>query len=872
MRTLGKKTGIALIGLALAGWAWTTAADAQVGVQFGGGGGRGGGTVFGNPGKGRGTFLIEPAYRDAPVSDMKRCEQSYGQQAVEACMTAVVRDPGSAKAHRLLGDAFLATGRANDAYNEYSEALRLDADNDEAKRGREMAQRYLAGSQPPPPATSATAMNPYATATQPPSAPPASAAPRPAPAAQPVSSGASGPRDGEWSGRLQRQCTGFSDEGPASVNVAGNQFSGVMFIGGGGRDLRGTIDATGTVEASGKDSANNLLQVKGRLLSTQTLLAEGYVLNCKVTLLLGRGGAPVEVPSAMAAAAAPTPAVNPFDGEWSGTLTPRGGHYVVAAKVVDGKLTIKQDNATARVSLQGDVEANGQITLRGNAGDSGIRGSDVQIKGAFSGNMFMGQGRMGDYAAEMRLTRVSPPPASAPVVVAQAAAKPAAAPPPPAPMQQIAEAKPAEPPKAAEAKPATPAPAPASLAKAAEPVATKGPAAPPQTAAAPAKTQTASAPPATTVSPAPAPLVDKQAPTITAPAKLETDGPVVEIAGKLADNSAIVEFSINGQPVPIGAGGAFAVNRGVPVGTSELKLAAVDEWGNLAQKTIAVTRKAPAPAPQVAVAAPAASEESKATASVQVASVQEKLKSVEFGTYRALVIGNNKYTKIRPLETAQNDASVVGKMLKEQYGFEVTVLTDATRQQIMEALYRMRAQLSDKDNLLVYYAGHGVRDDATGRGYWLPVDADPDLPTNWIPTTDLTDVIKAMRARHIMVVADSCYSGTLTRSVTAGVSRGPETDVSAWVKRIIEKRSRTVMSSGGLEPVMDGGGGTNHSVFAKAFIDALQDNPDVIDGAGLFATIRRPIVLNSDQTPEYADIRQAGHDGGDFLFVKSSAR
>jgi uncharacterized caspase-like protein len=175
--------------------------------------------------------------------------------------------------------------------------------------------------------------------------------------------------------------------------------------------------------------------------------------------------------------------------------------------------------------------------------------------------------------------------------------------------------------------------------------------------------------------------------------------------------------------------------------------------------------------------------------------------------------------------------------------------------------------LSEKDNLLVYYAGHGVVDKETGRGYWLPVDADPDLPTNWVPTTDLTDVIKAIQARHIMVVADSCYSGTLVRNTDATIRTARNEDLTQWVERILAKRSRTVLSSGGVEPVMDGGGG-GHSVFAKAFLDALRANADVIDGQGLFAAIRRPIVLNSDQTPEYSDIRQAGHDGGDFLFVR----
>ena len=66
---------------------------------------------------------------------------------------------------------------------------------------------------------------------------------------------------------------------------------------------------------------------------------------------------------------------------------------------------------------------------------------------------------------------------------------------------------------------------------------------------------------------------------------------------------------------------------------------------------------------------------------------------------------------------------------------------------------------------------------------------------------------------------------------------------------------------------MDAGGG-DHSVFAKAFLDALAENYGVLDGQALFARIQRPVIVNSDQTPDYADIRRAGHDGGDFLFVR----
>ena len=577
------------------------------------------------------------------------------------------------------------------------------------------------------------------------------------------------------------------------------------------------------------------------------------------------GYAPVAAaPPAPVAGVAPVAAVAPaptgsgtFDGEWTGTLTPRGGHYVVSVMVTDGKLTIDQDRHNARIIAKADVAATGQAELRGSVRDHSLtRAWDLEVKGVFNGNMFKGSGRVGDRWADMLLTRSSPP-RSAATTVAQAPAAPAPAP-------QKAAAAPAQPQPAPAPEPAPVVSAPPAPEKTA--VEKKPADKPVQTAAAPPKPA-----PSTTVAPAPVALTDKKAPVITAPPKLETKGPVVELSGRIADDSTIIEFSINGQPVPVDANGRFSVRRGVPVGASELKLAAVDEWGNLSEKTVAISRNAPAPSKaassQTAALPDAKSDPAAAEAKPQAATLAEQLKGIKFGSYRAVVIGNNKYQHLQKLDTATRDAQVVADILTKSYGFKVDLLIDATRQQIMESLYRMRAELQTNDNLLVYYAGHGVVDKDTGRGYWLPVDAVSDIPTQWVPTTDLTDVIKAMRAKHIMVVADSCYSGALVRSATAGIKSAKDQDVGAWVTKILAKRSRTVLSSGGLEPVMDGGG-EGHSVFAKAFIDALRDNRAVMDGQALFSTIRRPIVLNSDQTPEYSDIRQAGHDGGDFLFVR----
>jgi len=233
-----------------------------------------------------------------------------------------------------------------------------------------------------------------------------------------------------------------------------------------------------------------------------------------------------------------------------------------------------------------------------------------------------------------------------------------------------------------------------------------------------------------------------------------------------------------------------------------------------------------------------------------------------FGKYYALVIGNNNYTALPKLKTARNDARMVSDILKSHYGFKVTLILDARRSDILSMLAKLRETLSNRDNLLIYYAGHGFLDKEGDEGYWLPVDATKENEINWISNSSITTQLKAMEAKHILIIADSCYSGKLGRDVHI-VRRTPD-----YYSRITQRRTRSVIASGGLEPVTDSGGKGNHSVFASALISALQENAGIIDTSELFAKIRRPVVLNADQTPEYADIRKAGHEGGEFVFIR----
>ena len=353
-----------------------------------------------------------------------------------------------------------------------------------------------------------------------------------------------------------------------------------------------------------------------------------------------------------------------------------------------------------------------------------------------------------------------------------------------------------------------------------------------------------------------APAADKIAPAIAAPDELIAKSSSVTLAGSVTDASSIVDFTVDGKSVALAADGGFSIKRGVPQGVSQITLAATDEWGNVAVRVIQIRREAE-------VAAKESAEPVKTVPAVTAIEELDEL-SQSIGKFTALIIGNDNYQHLPKLKTATADATALAELLQRRYGFKTTLLKNATRRDVLAALASLRTTLKFDDNLVIYYAGHGYLDEVTERGYWLPVDAEADNPANWISNADVTDMLKALPSRAVLLIADSCYAGTLTRAIVPPAVAGA--DRRAFLERVAAKRARTVLASGGLEPVADSGGG-KHSVFSKALIDILSENDAVIDAQSLFAPIRQRVVLNAEQTPEYADVRLAGHEGGEFIFV-----
>jgi len=247
---------------------------------------------------------------------------------------------------------------------------------------------------------------------------------------------------------------------------------------------------------------------------------------------------------------------------------------------------------------------------------------------------------------------------------------------------------------------------------------------------------------------------------------------------------------------------------------------------------------------------------------------------VEFGTYHALLIGNANYENPDwpDLDTSINDVTAIGRILEEKYGFRTTVLKDATRFEILKSLSDIGDTLTENDNLLIYFAGHGQYIDQVSSGYWEPVDSIPYKTVNSISVQDVNTQLSLTRARKVLVVSDSCYSGAFTRAPFAMLNnQGGHDAREKYLQQIAEKRSRNVMTAGGLQPVADGLG-NGHSLFARAFISALVDNDDVALGRDVFSRVRDVVTvsataMNWEQEPEYDEIVHSGHEGGDFIFV-----
>jgi len=248
--------------------------------------------------------------------------------------------------------------------------------------------------------------------------------------------------------------------------------------------------------------------------------------------------------------------------------------------------------------------------------------------------------------------------------------------------------------------------------------------------------------------------------------------------------------------------------------------------------------------------------------------VAQAMKSVQVGEYYALIIGIDQYTGEWPqLQNAVNDAKSVAGTLSSKYTFhylKTLYNNDATRDNILKEFEWLMQNVKVNDNVFIYYSGHGEYLQNMDKGFWVPIDALSKTISKYISNEDIRSFLSGINSKHTLLVTDACFSGDIFRGKTMTI---PYENSTKYYQKVYSLNSRKALTSGGVEPVMDKGK-EGHSVFAYYFLQALTKNSEkYLDAGQVFESLKIPVVNNSYQTPLYNPIRNAGDEGGQFIFM-----
>jgi WD40 repeat protein len=321
--------------------------------------------------------------------------------------------------------------------------------------------------------------------------------------------------------------------------------------------------------------------------------------------------------------------------------------------------------------------------------------------------------------------------------------------------------------------------------------------------------------------------------------KIVHDKDNIMIVGRVSDPQGINTFLINKNIVKISEGGVFQFPLPLAKGENEVDIIAINNKGIMNERKLVID----------------------CTAENAVAGGEE-IPEIAKGKYFALLIGVSEYQndEIPDLDNPVKDAQSLYDVLLTRYNFEkenIKFLKNPTQKEIFIAFEDLGKILTQNDNLLIFYAGHGYWDGKGQVGYWLPTDASRESKVNWFSNSNLRDFIGSIETKHTILIADACFSGAIFKS------RAAFTDAPQGIQKLYELPSRKAMTSGILQEVPD------ESQFIKYLVKRLDENEEkYLPSEILFSTFKASVMNNSPNVPQYGVIQNVGDDGGDFIFVR----
>ena len=248
----------------------------------------------------------------------------------------------------------------------------------------------------------------------------------------------------------------------------------------------------------------------------------------------------------------------------------------------------------------------------------------------------------------------------------------------------------------------------------------------------------------------------------------------------------------------------------------------------------------------------------------------------------AVVIGINDYQGQHPsLANAKNDAQAVAQILKESYGFEHVVTMydqEATQDAILNCLRdELPAQVGPNDRVVFFFAGHGTTREGR-RGYLIPQDAEQSKYADYVDMAELRGACEWIKAKHIFIVLDCCFSGVAAIASRAAPQLPPRVLTDVYLQRITEQGAWQILTAGASDELAaDSGTRPGHSAFTSALLAGLEgqadENGDGIITASELANFVKPEVTRDSfgtrakgQTPFFNYLGGSGQ--GDLVFLR----
>ena len=223
----------------------------------------------------------------------------------------------------------------------------------------------------------------------------------------------------------------------------------------------------------------------------------------------------------------------------------------------------------------------------------------------------------------------------------------------------------------------------------------------------------------------------------------------------------------------------------------------------------------------------------------------------------AIIIANENYQKEVPVQYALNDGETFKNYCLKTLGLpedNIHYIADATLNNMLaevDWIAKVARAYNGEANLIVYYAGHGIPDEASGSSYLLPVDGVGNNLRTGYSLAELYKTLGALPAKSVTVFMDACFSGAKRGEGMLASARG----VAIKAKPEAPKGNMVVFSAAqGDEtayPYEDKG----HGLFTYFLLKKLQETKGQVSLGELAQYVqqqvsRRSIVTNGkSQTP-----------------------